>query len=49
MEKEKKIEDFKKQKQKVLDSKAKISEQINKEKTELINKFEKEMSKKKQS
>ena len=48
MEKEKKIEDFKKQKQKVLDSKAKISEQINKEKTDLINKFEKEMSKKKQ-
>ena len=48
LEKEKKIEDFKKQKQKVLESKTKMSEQINKEKRELINKFEKAMGRKKQ-
>ena len=48
LEKEKKIEDFKKQKQKVLESKAKMSEQINKEKMELIYKFEKAMGKRKQ-
>ena len=48
LEKEKKIEDFKKKKRELIESKAKLANDMEKEKQELIVKFENALKKKKQ-